>query len=281
MTSLNYYYYFGLFLIIHVNYLSALQCHECNGMSFNYVLTPDNLPPPTGDGCEIVTAENSCFVRIAWFNDGTTEVYYSADPNLPTDSIVVTTERKVTTWSGEYITHRFIGYICKASNTTPCNTVDNLKRAIISVTFPTSEQIQKFDSLIVPTTDFDSSSCFEYSNATDCATTNLASCQQCMAIVQYSQQIDACAMCPAGKALTNFFDYYSTFLLNNQTRLDMVRLGCRKHGHCNSLENVDLLKNALITKCDFNKFDGSTASITKFSKFILFIMIIIRFNPLI
>jgi hypothetical protein len=278
MTLVNCYYYFGLCLIIHARYLSAYKCHECDGMIFNSTLTIDNLPRPDRDDCIEVTAESSCFVRIGWFGNGITEVYYSADSSLPIDSVVVITERKVTTWSGEYVTHRFIGYSCKASNTTPCNTVENLKRAILSTTFSTNEEIQKFDALIVPTTDFDGSLCSEYTNATDCPTTNLASCQQCMAIVQYSDQINTCTMCPAGKAITNFIDYYSTFLLNNRTRLDMIRLGCRKHGACNSIENIEQVKNTLITKFDFKNFDNSTASISKLSKLILFIMIIIRLN---
>ncbi|CAF4080371.1 unnamed protein product [Rotaria sp. Silwood2] len=278
MILFNYYYfyyYFGLFLIVHARYLLAYKCHECKGITFNYSITIDNIPSPTRNDCEIITAENGCSVRIGWLDDGTSEVYYDSDPDLPFDSVVAKIERKVTTWSGVYVTNRFIGYNCKASNATPCNTVDNLKLAIISTILPTDEQIVKFDPLIVPTTEFYGSLCLQFSNMTNCPKTNILTCQQCIGIVQYSKQIDICAMCPAGKAVTNFIDYYSTFFLNNQTRLDRIILACRKYGACNSIENIGRIKNALGTKFDFDKFFRSTASILKSTMIILSMMLII------
>ncbi|CAF3509113.1 unnamed protein product [Rotaria sp. Silwood1] len=244
-------------------------------MVFNYSITFDNIPSPTRDDCELVTAENGCSVRVGWLNDGTSEVYYDADPDLPFDSVVAKTERKVTTWSGEYVTNRFIAYNCKPSNTTPCNTVDNLKLAIISTVLPTDEQIQKFDSLIVPTTEFYGGLCLQVSNMTYCPNTNILSCQQCISIIQYSEQTDICAMCPPGKAVTNFFDYYTTYFLNNQTQLDRITLACRKYGPCNSIENIGRIKNTLITKFDFDKFFRSTTSITKPTMIIFFMMLTI------
>ncbi|CAF2707197.1 unnamed protein product [Rotaria sp. Silwood2] len=275
MILFNYhyfYYYFGLFLIVHARYLLAYKCHECNGMTFNYSITIDNIPSPTKDDCVIVTAENGCSVRIGWFDDGTSEVYYDADPELPFDSVVAKIERKVTIWSGEYVTNRFIGYNCKSANTTPCNTVDNLKLAIISTILPTDEQIEKFDSLIVPTTEFFGSLCLQFSNMTNCPETNIPTCQQCINIVQYSEQLNICAMCPAGKAVTNFIDYYTTFFLNNQTHLDRITLTCRKYGACNSIANIERIKSTLVTKFDFDKVFRSTASIIKSSIIILFVM---------
>jgi len=268
------YYYFGLVLIIHTKYLLAYKCHECNGISLNYSITFANIPSPTRDDCQIKTAKDSCSVRVTWFNDGTSEVYYSTDQGLPLDSVFALTERRVTAWSGQYGTRKSLVYTCKALNTTPCNTVENLQSAIIFTTFPTDEQIQKFDTLIVPTTNFDGRSCLQISNKTDCPQTNLANCQQCMSMIQYSEQINTCAMCPPGKAIANFFDYSTTFFLNNQTRSDVIRLGCRKYGACNSIENLEQIKNTLITDFDFNPFNYSTASISKLSIIVLFMMFI-------
>jgi len=278
MTLLNYYYYyFGLFLIIHPKYLLAYQCHQCNGIFLNYSVTIDNLPSPTASDCSIVTAKNSCFVRVGWFNDSTSEVYYNTDPGLPSDSVLATIERRVTAWSGEYLTRKFIGYACTPSNDTPCNTVENLKSVIISTTLPTNEQIQKFDTLIVPTTDFDGSTCSQVSNMTNCPGTNLASCQQCMGKLHHSQSIETCAMCPPGKAIANFLEYSTTFLLDNQTRSDTITLGCRKFGACNSLENLGQIKNTLVTEFDFHKFHNSTTSMTKSSMIILFMIFLTEF----
>ncbi|UJR15504.1 hypothetical protein I4U23_002447 [Adineta vaga] len=276
MTLLHYY-YLGFIFINYAKYLLALKCYECDGMIFNSSLTIDNIPSPTKDDCKIVSAELTCSVRIGWYKDRATEVYYGADTPLPIDSVVVKTERKVTTWSGEYETRRFIIYNCKAMNSTPCNTVENAKRAIASTTFPTEDQIDKFDSLIVPTTDFDGRSCLNYTNATDCRDINLVSCQQCVGIIEYSERQETCATCPANKATMNFFDYETTFFLTNRTHLDVIRLGCRKHGACNSIENINKIKDTLITDFDFGKFYYSTATLTKSNSITIILMFIIGF----
>jgi len=271
------YYYFGLFLIVHTKYLLANKCHDCNGISLNYTITINNIPSPTGNDCKIVTAKDTCSVRVVWFSDGKSEIYYSADQGLPSDSILAVTERRVTTWSGHYTTRRYIFYTCNTSDLTPCNSVENLKRAIIATTFPTDEQLEKFDSLIVPTTDFDGRTCSQSSNMTDCPQTNFASCQQCMGMIHYSEQINTCTMCPAGKALANFFDYSTTFFLNNQSRSDNIKLGCRKNGPCNSIENLGRIKDTLTNQFNFHQFNHSTPSISKLSMFILFMTFIPKF----
>jgi hypothetical protein len=274
MILFKYCYYFLLFLIVHTKSLSASQCYECNEMLLNHSITIDNIPSPTSSACKIVTARSTCSVRVGWLTDGASEIYYSIDQGLPSDSISVLTDRRVTTWSAEYTTRRFIIYTCTASNTTPCNTVENFKRAIASTTFPTDEQMQKFDALIAPTTEFFAASCLQSSNMTDCPQTNLAACPQCLGMIEYSEQIHTCARCPTGRAVANYFDYTATFLLNNQTRSDTIKLGCRKFGPCNSIENLVQIKNTLTTKFDFAKFNSSTALIPQLSLIVFLIMLI-------
>lgn len=272
-------YYYGLFIVFNAQHLLAHQCYDCEEMTFNYSITIDNIPPPTSSDCKIITADYGCSVRVAWFSDGNSEVRYTIDPELPFDSVVARTHRQVTVWSGEYVTSKYIAYNCKALNTTPCNTADNLKRVISSTILPTDEQIEKFDTLIVPTTDFEGNLCFQVSNRSNCADTVLNSCQQCVGIIEYSDKVSACAMCPSGKAVTNFFDYYSTFLLETHTQSDLITLACRKRGSCNSLGNLEKIKNTLIMKFDYDKFSPSTtatASITKSTINLLFIMLTIR-----
>lgn len=268
------FYFFGLLLIIHTNYLSANNCYECSGMLLNYTVTIDNIPLPNAADCTIVVARETCSVRIGWFSDNKTEVFYTTDAGYPADSIVALTDRRVTTWSGHYATRRFIFYTCNASNVNPCNTAENLKNVIVSTTFPTDEEMEKFDSLIVPTTDFDGRTCAQTSNVTDCPQTNLASCQQCMGILGYSEQINTCTMCPAGKALANFFDHTTTFFLKNQTQSNNIKIGCRKYGPCNSVENLQRIRQTLTTKFNFNKYYSSTGSISKLSITILLMMFI-------
>lgn len=267
--------YFGLFLFIYVKYTLANVCYECSGMVYKYPITIDNVPAPNGEQCGVTVAENTCSVRVTWFDDGSSEVHYLPDANLPIDTILTKTERKVTAWSGEYITNKYLAFTCQASNTTPCNTPGNLRRAILSTTWSQPEQTEKFDTLIVPTTDFYGSSCLQVSNASYCPKTNLLSCQQCMAIVQYDEEKRVCAMCPSGKALTNFYEYETTFYLKNQTRSDKIILACRKRGACNAIENIDRIKDGLVTKFDFKKFYRSSATNIKSTMNILLMISII------
>jgi hypothetical protein len=274
MIVFNSYYYFGLFLIIHMDYLSALSCYQCKGINLNYSITIDQIPSPSNDVCKIETARSSCSIRVGWFSDGQTEVSYTTDLSLPLDSVTTQIDRRVTTWSAEYSTRRYIMYNCRSSDSTPCNTAENFKRVMSSTIFPTHEQIEKFDTLIAPTTDFFGNSCFQTSNTTDCPQTNLASCQQCWGILEYSkQQNSTCAMCPPGKAITNTLGYSSTFFLNNQTRSDSITLSCRKFGPCNSIDNLLKIKDTLTTQFNFGRFNNSTIPTTSsLSMIVLFIL---------
>ena len=175
-----------------------------------------------------------------------------------------------------YATHQFISYNCNASNPIPCNTVNNLKRILTSTILPTNEEIQKFDTLIVPTVHFDSSLCLQISNMTNCPESNLDSRQQCINIIQYSETRDTCAVCLSGQAFMSLFNFYTIFLLNNRSQSDTITLACRRHGACNSVENIDKIKRTLITKFDSNKFYSATASGQNLTMDILLIIYVVK-----
>ena len=273
MILFNYYYYIALFFIIHADYLNAFQCYECDGIFLNHSIRSDNIPPPIDHGCKIRTARHSCSVRVGWFPDGKSEIIYTSDLGLPANTINALIDRRVTTWSAEYATRRYLIYTCQPTNSTPCNTAENFERAITSTTFPTEENLEKFDTLIAPTTDFFGNTCYQESNTSDCLETNLASCQQCWGILHYSKDNSFCAMCPSGKALTNSLEYSSTFFLNNQSRSDNIKLACRKFGACNSLDNLIKIKNTLTTQFDFEQFNHSNlSSKSSIAMIVLFIL---------
>ncbi len=54
----------------------------------------DNLSSPTDDDCHVVKANHGCYIQLDWLVDGTSEVYYMTDPNLPYDSILAIIERQ-------------------------------------------------------------------------------------------------------------------------------------------------------------------------------------------
>ncbi len=277
MAFFNSYYYFGLVLICYIKYLQANQCHECNTMTFNYSITADTLPSPNRSDCKIIPSDLLCYVAINWFNDGTSSVFYSAHIPLSSESIMTTTRRLIYT-SNVYLSRRSIGYSCISSDTTPCNTVDKLKRSIISTSLPSEEQMKEFDKLIVPTIEFNSSSCFNYSNFTDdCPETDLVNCQQCLIAVNYAQQVDICAACPPGRDPHNSIDHQTVFYLNNRTEFHLVIIQCQTGNGCNTIENSEQVKQKLMSSFDFNKFSGSTA-LTSTSTVVILLAIFVKFN---
>jgi hypothetical protein len=226
-------------------------------------MTIDNLPSPTGPDCQIITAETGCFTRIEWYNEFS-QVLYGTNPGFPYDIVNVQTRRSVGILSDVYFTVKYIAFVCGSSNSTPCNTVENLKRSIISTTLPATEKVKQFDPLIVPTKAFHSSLCFEFTNMTDdCPPSDLLNCQQCLIAVEYSQTSNICAACPDNEATTNFLIYDTTFFINNRTQYQEISLACQTNNACNSIKNIEEIRKTLMSKFDFDKFFYSTASTSK------------------
>ena len=268
------YYYLILLLFFYTKCLQAYPCHVCNTMFFNYSMTIDKLPSPTGADCQIITAETGCFTRIDWFNDESSQVLYGTNPGFPYDIVNVQTRRSVDLLAVSYSTVKYIAYVCGSSDSTPCNTVENLKRSIISTTLPTTEQIKQFDSLIVPATDFDSKSCLVLTNMTDnCPPTDPVNCQQCIIAVEYLQTPNICAACPENEVTGNLLVHDTTFFINNRTQYQEISLECQiqMNNGCNSIENVEAIRQTLKSKFDFDKFFYSTASTSKSTMTVLMI----------
>jgi hypothetical protein len=271
MTLINYIYYFYVLIIFHTRCIWTYQCHQCNTKHYNYRVTINSLPSPTEDDCNVVLTNYSCYVHVDWMADGTSEVYYRIDPTLPYDSIVAITERQVNLNTGKYSTRRSVGYSCRP-NKTACNTIDDLKRVINSVTFPTDEQIRQLDTLIAPTKNFNSSSCLLVSSMGNCPEFNLTNCQRCLSAVLYYKHVDMCATCPAQKPIRNYFSYDTAFLLNTRSQIEIIKIGCQTPNACNSLKNMELIKRMLPPKLDLKKLRRSTASSTKSTVIFLFII---------
>ena len=130
--------------------------------------------------------------------------------------------------------------------------------------------MKQFDALIVPTEDFNSSSCFIYSNQTDyCPETDLDNCHQCIIVMDYIQNIDICAVCPSGPHIQNFLGYQTIHYLDNRTESSYVRIICQTTDRCNSIENIERVKQNLAHSFDYDKFFSSTASSLKLTLSIL------------
>ncbi|CAF0957330.1 unnamed protein product [Adineta steineri] len=261
MALYKYYYFLNLLLFNYIQYLSAYPCYVCSPIHFNYSVTVDNFPSPTEHDCNIITAETGCFVRVFWNNNKTTEITYGTNLGFPHDSVRVEIGRGVNTLSNLYTTEVQIAFICGSSDSTPCNTVENLKRSFISTTLPTENKIREYDELLIPTQTFNSSLCYEFSNMTDlCPQKDLDDCRKCFIVIEYSQITDICATCPSGEFEWNNFRYNTMFLLQNRTRSDSIFLRCQSGVNCNSINNIEKIQQNLVAQFDFDKFFYSSTS---------------------
>jgi len=273
-------YYFYLLLIFYTKHIWTYVCLKCATDVFNHLVSSDNITFPTEDDCNVVTAAHGCYVQIDWLPDGTSTVSYTTNPTVPYDSILTMIERQVNLDTGEYSTGRSIGYSCRSTRTA-CNTIANIKRAINSITLPTDEQQEQLDTIIVPMNNFNGSSCSQGSNMTICPKISLETCQQCMSVAQFSQNMKICSTCSTGRITKNFYTYQSTILLNTKSRWEQVTIGCQKRNACNSMKNIEKIKQTLAIQLDFEKFHRSTASTTKATAIRLFIIIFTKLFQLI
>lgn len=182
---------------------------------------------------------------------------------------MATVDRSVNA-SGFYTSRTSVAYTCPSSNTTPCNTPDKLKRSIIATSLPNNEPKKQFDTWIVPTFEFNSSSCFNYSNLTKgCPETDLVHCQKCIISVSYAQQIDVRVTCPAENFNFNSIEHGTMFYLDNRTEAHSSMIRCQMGNDCNSIENNAQVRQKLIVTFDYNKFFSSIASVSKVTIVIL------------
>lgn len=267
-------YYFCLLIIFYINLIWTYQCLKCATEVFNHLVTPANLSFPTEDDCNIVHAVHGCYVHIDWQADGTTEVLYKTDPALPFDSILMIMERQVNVDTGVYSTRKSVSYTCR-STVSPCNTIDNIKRVANAITFPSSEQRAQLDSIISPTKRCNVSSCSNLSNMKNCPKTDLNNCQQCMSVVQYTQHRNICSTCSTGNVTKNYFAFQALISLNAGPQWERVILGCQRNDACNSMKNIEEIKQKLAITIDLKQFHRSTAS-TINVKIIFLLMTIFR-----
>ncbi|CAF0931220.1 unnamed protein product [Adineta ricciae] len=267
-------YCFNILLIFNVQSLFAYSCYDCPMMEFNYSLTVDTFPSPTKNACRIITAQTGCFVRVNWYNHGISTVFYGTNRGSLLDSVNIEIDRRVSISTGVYSTIKYIDYTCGSSNSSPCNTVENLQRSFRAVKFPSDEQINTYDTLIAPSKEFTPDSCFYDENMTDvCPKSNKSLCQRCMIVAEFAQTSTICAVCPDDQTVYNFFLYGTHFLVTNQTQLDSILIRCQHGKQCNSVANVENIRRDLVTQFDYDQFFYSKASTTRLCSMILLMLV--------
>ena len=94
MINRSFYFYCSFIILFHAKYLQAYSCNVCDPVYFNYTVTVDNLPPPEGPNCQVISSDTGCFARIAWYDDHASGVFYETNLGLPRETISVNIQRQ-------------------------------------------------------------------------------------------------------------------------------------------------------------------------------------------
>jgi hypothetical protein len=260
--------------------IASLECYDCpSDFALDYTVTSDTLP--LFSSCSLITAEQ-CSVSIFWAqNPSHTVISLSNSPfPLMNDSLhdVLSTlvQLELNADNVTRITTRDLHYECILSD--GCNGGTSLKRLLDSLVLE-DKFASELSSLIQNVESFNNNSaatCYRLSNSTDsCAPLDMDGCRRCEISVDQSPSTSnkICATCPLEETDFNSMKRESVFLLNNRSRLsDLVELKCQLNG-CNSLDNINKIRQASTVTFDFDKFfQTSSASATSLSISFIFLI---------
>jgi hypothetical protein len=222
-------------------------------------------------------------IQIEWYKNSLPSVVTqmalngSSMSDTGGDEIFVTARLAVDSFELTIDSVRSVMYVCQSSD--GCNNQTVMKRLLDSLVveerFP-----ENFYSLINITDTFNNNTaatCLRFSNVTTtCAMP--ATCRRCLTTAYRSPSgsENICATCD-GFIVGNGIRREINFLLSNRTRItDRTRIECQRAG-CNSLDNINKIRQASTITFDFDKFFGtlpsSVASLSISVLFILFFMI--------
>lgn len=269
MTSLTFFVTILLHLFVHTTHLHGFPCHDCNPFVFDRIISVDELPVIVNrTSCVVMESSTGCFTSIQWHDDSKTIVLYGTNPNPFRDTVEVHLKRKLFISMGTYNTSKYIVYTCGTSESIPCNTMDKLKRSILSTTFPTRQQTEQYDSWISPSSTIIGFPCFVGSNLTDCAAgSDFNNCSQCFGVTQSAQVMNVCGTCASDDYSLNELDYQTIFDLNDRTRSDTITIRCQSD-RCNTIENMQKIRQTWVNLFNFNTFFSSTGT-TKTLSFVI------------
>jgi hypothetical protein len=256
-----------MFYIVFLLLLSAtsssvgatLQCYSTSLHELNYTVTSATLP---SYNVNKVTSDKACEIEVRWHKDPlSSAIKFSAANTLLIGDFVGDQFRadvQLSDYRGDSIirVYRSMTYKCNSSDL--CNDQTTLKRLLDSLLLEESYP-REFYSLINITSTFDNNTaatCLRFSNVTsECTMPNFESCQSCTTDVYRSPSgsESICATCPE-RTIGNAVNSESIFLLNNRTQIyDRKNIECQRE-RCNSMENIDKIRQSTTITFDFEKF---------------------------
>jgi hypothetical protein len=201
--------------------------------------------------------------------------------NNPIDSIVATVQYQL---EGEELLKRLSYDVqLKCQSFDGCNNENNLKKLLKSLEIEERFEGQ-FDNLISSNQSFNNESikhCYFNRNSTnECSPIDYSNCHRCQTSVHYlsSLIVDVCATCPTITKENNFLIRDKIFILTNRSEIvDRIQLSCQIGEHCNSMENINQIREYSLIHFDFNEYFFSSSSNISFSLQLFFLLIIFIF----
>jgi hypothetical protein len=274
-----------LFLFFSHNSVLSLKCY-INAIPFilNYSVTIDTLP--SFDNNSLVDVSGECTLTLMWFRNPSSsmiifgyEKMVDENNNSSVDSILASVQYQL---EGEDPFKRLSHDVqLKCQSSDGCNNPNNLKKLLKSLEI--NEHFSgQFDNLLASNSSFDNESInncyFNLNSSGQCPPIDYINCQRCEISVRYLplSLIDICATCPRITKDENFLVRDKIFVLNNRSEIvDRIQLLCQRGEHCNSIENINQIREFSLINFDFDKYFSSSSSSHAFNSFHIFIFIIL------
>lgn len=281
-----------LFLVILLLFSSrysvlSLKCY-INPLPFslNYSVTFDTLPSFSNN--TLIDTSGECTFTIIWLRNpedsmiifGYNDVILNENSSS-SDLILASVEYQLE--GDEYVKRLSHDVQLKCRSSDGCNNGINLKQVLKSIKIE-EDFSNHFNSLITSNSSFNNQSinnCYFNLNSTNqCSPIDYFNCRRCQISMNLTNSSinDICATCPT---ITNYYNSIirdKIFIINNRSeQMDRVQLSCQIGEHCNSIENVYLIRQFSVIIFDFDKYFSSSSSTIFLSMKIQIIILFIGF----
>lgn len=252
-----------IFLLLLIHPILSLKCFvSLIPIVLNESLTIENIP--SFENNTLVDDVDECTFVIMWLrNPLSTMIIFGYNEQLKKnedliDSIKSSVEYQL---EGEVLSKRLshrIEYKCQSTD--QCNNGLYFTRVLKS--FQIEETfVENFDNLLLSNDSFNNQSienCYLERNTSDnCPSIDYSNCRRCESIVQYRSLSDVhiCGTCPEQDSGFNWILREKFYVLTNRTEMfEQIHLACQNGQVCNSLENIQRIRQFSLIYLDFDKY---------------------------
>ena len=275
-----------VFILLLIDPILSLKCSiSLIPIKMNTSLTIDNIP--SFENNTSIDQANECTFSIMWLrNPSSTTIIFGFNEILNENENLIDSIKSSVRYQLEgevlfkHLSHQ-IEYKCQSND--ECNNGQNFERVLKS--FQIEQKFSPiFDNLLLSNDSFNNQSienCYLQRNGSDhCPSIDYSNCRRCETIVQYKSlsNVDICGTCPEQGSDYNFILREKFYILNNRTEMnEQIQLVCQNGKFCNSLENIEQIRELSLIYFDFDKYFPPPSSSSSRVFFALIYPLIISF----